>query len=88
MTIEVTVALPNLLRPYPTEITQQEKQLVVFDGNVYFYSVYATQKQTTVVHLDSERAESYTQVKPTSKSDTTITYGPYENVKPLTQVKR
>lgn len=85
VTIEVVVALPNLLRPYPTEITQQEKQLVVFDGNVYYYSVYATQKQTTVVHLDSERVESYTQVKPTSKSETTITYGPYENVKPLTQ---
>lgn len=85
VTIEVVVALPGLLRPYPTEITQQERQLVLFDGNVYYYSVYATQKQTTVVHLDSERAESYTQHKPTSKSETTITYGPYENIKPLEQ---
>ena len=36
--------------------------------------------------LASDKIESYTQVKPTSKSGQTISYGPYESVKPFEQV--
>lgn len=73
------------MRPYPDEISQQDKQYVLFKGNHYYYSLYATKTQTTVVNLASEKTESYSQLKPTSKSDSSITYGPYENVKPFEQ---
>lgn len=85
LSFEVELVLFEALRPYPTEITQAEKQYVVFKGNHYYYSLYQTQKQTTVVNLASDKTESYSQLKPTSKSDSTITYGPYENVKPFEQ---
>lgn len=70
--------------PHPTHITQQEKQLVRFFGQLYFYTPYKTVSQKTTVLLSSRNVESYTQVKPVSHSDTTITYGPYENIAALT----
>ncbi|CAF0707010.1 unnamed protein product [Brachionus calyciflorus] len=83
--IEVEVVLYDLVRPYPEEISQQEKQYVVFKGNHYFYSLYPTKTQTTTVNLASDKTESYSQLKPTSKSDSSIKYGPYENLKPFEQ---
>lgn len=83
--IEVKVVLFDELRPFPTEITQAEKQLIMFTGNHYYYSLYVTKKQSTVVELASEKTESYSQLKPVSKSDTSITYGPYDNIKPFEQ---
>lgn len=85
LTFEVELALFNVLKPYPTEIAQGEKQYVLFKGNHYYYSLYATKSQTTIVNLASEKVESYSQLKPTAKSDSSITYGPYENVKPFEQ---
>jgi oligosaccharyltransferase complex subunit alpha (ribophorin I) len=85
LTFEVELVLYDLLRPYPSEITQFEKQLVQFRGNHYYYSLYPTRAQTTQVNLASDKTESYSQLKPTAKSDSTITYGPYENVKPFEQ---
>jgi oligosaccharyltransferase complex subunit alpha (ribophorin I) len=82
---EVEVVLFDSLRPYPTEITQADKQYVLFKDNHYYYSIYQTIAQTTVVNLSSEKTESYSQLKPTSKSQSSITYGPYENVKPYEQ---
>jgi oligosaccharyltransferase complex subunit alpha (ribophorin I) len=82
---EVELTLFNLLKPYPAEISQTERQYVLFKGNHYYYSLYVTKSQTTTVTLASDKVESYSQLKPTSKSDSTITYGPYENVKPFEQ---
>ena len=49
-------------------------------------SPYKIGTQTTKVLLSSSNVESFTKVKPSSQSDTTITYGPYENIAPSTQV--
>lgn len=68
------------LQPYPTQITQSERQSVRYFGNAYFYSPYKTVTQKTTVQLASKSVESYTTVKPSSHADTAITYGPYENV--------
>lgn len=68
------------LQPYPTQITQNERQLVRYFGNAYFYSPYKTIAQKTTVQLASKSVESYTTVKPSAQVDGTITYGPYENV--------
>lgn len=86
VSFEVEVVLFDELTPFPTEISQAEKQLVVFEGNHYYYSMYQTTKQTTEVKLASDKTESYSQtLKPFSKSGSTITYGPYANVKPFEQ---
>lgn len=74
-----TVFTKSLL-PYPTEIQQSDRQLVRYFGNAYFYSPFKTLTQKTTVQLSSKNVESYTTVKPSSQSDSTITYGPYENV--------
>ncbi|CAF2127682.1 unnamed protein product [Rotaria magnacalcarata] len=84
--LEIEVAHINALRLYPAEITQIERQLVLYKANPYYYSRYTTQKQKTTVTLPTDRAESYTQTpKPVAKSEQTITYGPYENVAALTR---
>jgi oligosaccharyltransferase complex subunit alpha (ribophorin I) len=84
--LEIEVAHAHALRMYPTEITQAERQLVLYKTNAYYYSRYPTQTQKTIVTLPTDRAESYTQTpKPVAKSDQTITYGPYENIAPLTK---
>jgi oligosaccharyltransferase complex subunit alpha (ribophorin I) len=80
--IEVETYFPHTLQPYPSEIAQSEKQLVKFITNAYYYSIYDTAKQTTVVNTVSSNIESYTQgVKPVSKSENSVTYGPFEDIK-------
>lgn len=81
--IYIETVFTKALTAHPTHITQAEKQLVRFFGQLYFYTPYKTVTQKTTVLLSSRNVESYTQVRPVSHSDTTITYGPYENIVPL-----
>lgn len=78
--VYIETVFTKMLRPYPAVITQAEKQLVQYFGNAHFYSPYRTVTQKTTIHLASRNVESFTAVKPSSHSDTTITYGPYDNV--------
>lgn len=71
------------LIPHPSVISQKDKQLVKFTGNHYFYSPYRTTSQKTVVTLSSKNVENYSKLKPVSQSDSSITYGVYENVPPF-----
>jgi oligosaccharyltransferase complex subunit alpha (ribophorin I) len=84
-TLSLETIFTKGLVPYPNSITQKEKQLVRYFGNHYFYTPYLTTKQTTTVTLSSRSVESYTKLKPVTQSDSTITYGPYNDVAPLTQ---
>jgi oligosaccharyltransferase complex subunit alpha (ribophorin I) len=85
MTLDIEVVYARALRLYPSEITQGERQLVLYDTNAYYYSRYTTQTQKTVLTLPTNRAESYSQTpKPATKADQIITYGPYENSAPFT----
>jgi len=76
--IEVETIFSHVLKPYPKEIIQSEKQLVVLDDNLYFYSPYSTTTQSTTVITTNSNVETYTKTKPVSQSDTNINYGPYE----------
>lgn len=80
VTVECIVSSSSL--PYPSSITQKDRQLVRYFGNHYFYSPYLTKKQTTSVTLSSRNIENYTKLKPVSQSDSTITYGPYVDIEP------
>ncbi|XP_050084627.1 dolichyl-diphosphooligosaccharide--protein glycosyltransferase subunit 1 [Anopheles aquasalis] len=94
MALPVTSATPVVyietvftksLKPFPSAIGQNERQLVQYFGNVYFYSPYKTVSQKTTVHLSSRNVENYTQFKPSSHADTTIVYGPYDSVPAFSQ---
>ena len=74
------------LEPFPAEISQAEKQLVRFVGNHYIFTPYPAQTQTTKIVLASANVESYTKLKPSQLTDTTITLGPYENVPAYSRV--
>ena len=85
--VDVESVYAHALAPFPTKIKQAEKQLVVFNGNVYLYSPYKITTQTTTVTLSSSSVESYSKSpKPVAQSDKTITYGPYEAREPFTEV--
>lgn len=79
-TVVIEYIIPKALSPYPSSITQKEKQFVRFFGNHYFYSPYETKKQTTTVNLNTRNIETHSKLKPVSQSDSTITYGPYTNI--------
>lgn len=79
ITVDVDTTFSHALTPFPREITQAEKQFVVFTGNLYLFSPYKVTKQSTVVTTASSKIETYTKVKPFSQSETTINYGPYED---------
>lgn len=82
--LTLETVLTESLIPYPSRITQKERQLVRYFGNHYFYTPYSTTRQTTTVSLYSKTPENYTKLKPVALSDSTITYGPYSDVAPLT----
>lgn len=84
-TLTVEEVLIKSLMPYPSSITQKEKQLVRYFGNHYFYSPYVTTKQKSDLILASKNVESYTKLKPVTQSDTTIKYGPYGLIQPFTE---
>jgi len=84
-TISLEVVLGGALEMFPAAISQKEKQLVRFSGNLYTYLPYKTTTQTTTVQLASSSLESYTKTKPVSLSDSTITYGPYNNIAPFSE---
>ncbi|XP_078036604.1 dolichyl-diphosphooligosaccharide--protein glycosyltransferase subunit 1 [Augochlora pura] len=83
MSVDIEMVLSHELIPHPKEITQKEKQLVKYMGNIYLYSPYTIMKLTTTISLPSRNVESYTKFKPVSQSDSMITYGPYEKLLPF-----
>ncbi|XP_014213080.1 dolichyl-diphosphooligosaccharide--protein glycosyltransferase subunit 1 isoform X2 [Copidosoma floridanum] len=85
VSVEVETVFSHELIPHPREISQKQKQLVKWHGNLYLFSPYLVSKQTTTLLLPSRNVESYTKaVKPISQSDTSITYGPFEMKPPYT----
>ncbi|CAG5136260.1 unnamed protein product [Candidula unifasciata] len=85
VSIDVDAVYTHVLTPFPSSITQAEKQLVVLETNLYFYSPYPTTSQTTTVITANTNVESYTKTKPVSQSDTTINYGPFEDTVPFSE---
>ncbi|KAK0095636.1 hypothetical protein PV326_007784 [Microctonus aethiopoides] len=81
--VEIETVFTHELHPYPKEITQREKQLVKYTGNVYIFSPYVVQKQTTNVILPSKNIESFTRIKPVTASESTIVYGPFDKRSPF-----
>merc|ERR1719266_905677 len=80
VTLMVDVVLGKALEMFPAQITQKEKQLARFSGNLYAFLPYTVTTQSTTVALASSNVESYTKIKPVSLSETTLSYGPFNNI--------
>jgi oligosaccharyltransferase complex subunit alpha (ribophorin I) len=80
-TIDLLCVFTHAQQPYPTHISQTDRQLVVYTGNHYFYSPYTVRQQKTSVKLPSASVESFSQERPTVQKGDTVVYGPYDNVK-------
>jgi len=83
--VQITVVFAGVLRPYPKEIKQSEKQKILFTGNAHLYSPYEVKAESVRFSLPTTQIESYTKTKPVTVSDNTITYGPYENLKAFSE---
>ncbi|KAJ7998989.1 hypothetical protein DPEC_G00210730 [Dallia pectoralis] len=83
--VKVETVFSHVLKPFPTHITQAERQLVVFQGNHYLFSPYPTRSQTTRVRLASKTVETYTKLGNPSKNDDAIEYGPFRDVAPFSE---
>ncbi|KPM04838.1 dolichyl-diphosphooligosaccharide-protein glycosyltransferase subunit 1-like protein [Sarcoptes scabiei] len=79
--LEIEAVFTHLLDPFPTEIVQADRQLVVYLDKVYFPTPYLTEIQTTEVRLPlNSGLESYTKIRPVVHNDRIIKYGPYEKI--------
>ncbi|MEW5312684.1 MAG: hypothetical protein WDW38_004299 [Sanguina aurantia] len=82
-TLISAVVFHSLQNALPAEISQGEAQLMLYLDNLYVLSPYTIVSQTTEVILPSSNVKSFTQEKPSSKSDSKIKYGKYDLVKPF-----
>ncbi|XP_038628610.1 dolichyl-diphosphooligosaccharide--protein glycosyltransferase subunit 1 [Tachyglossus aculeatus] len=83
--VSIETVYTHALQPYPTQITQAEKQFVVFEGNHYFYSPYPTKTQTMRVKLASRNIESYTKLGNPTRSEDMLEYGPFKDIPAFSQ---
>uniref|UniRef100_G3WVG4 Dolichyl-diphosphooligosaccharide--protein glycosyltransferase subunit 1 n=1 Tax=Sarcophilus harrisii TaxID=9305 RepID=G3WVG4_SARHA len=83
--VVIETVFTHALQPYPTQITQSEKQFVVFEGNHYFYSPYPTKTETMRVKLASRNVESYTKLGNPIPSEDMLDYGPFKDIPPFSQ---
>jgi len=84
VSFEVEIVLSHVLQAYPAEIVQAERQLMKFNDNLFLFSPYTTNTQTTTVVCTNSNLESYTKIS-SKVSENTITYGPFENKEPFSQ---
>ena len=82
--LTIETVFTNILEPYPSEIKQLDNQYVKASDTLYFYSQYTTDTQKTIIKLpeSQDKVESYTKFPPSSLKGKTLTYGPYNDVKP------
>lgn len=81
--IVVEYVLTNALQPHPAEITQKDRQLMIFYGNAYFYSPYKSLKSSIKFQTGTRRIEDYTNFNPVSLSSGDVIYGPHGPLEPF-----
>lgn len=83
ITLQVEVIFYKAIEPFPSEVTQNEKQLVMYTGNSYLYLPYVSLTQSSNFKLPSSKIESFSRVTPTNSAEDTLTYGPYSDISPF-----
>ncbi|XP_061281778.1 dolichyl-diphosphooligosaccharide--protein glycosyltransferase subunit 1-like [Bos javanicus] len=85
VSVVVEAVYTHAIQPYPIQITQSQKQFVVFEGNHYFYSPYPTKTQTMHVKLASPNVESYTKLGNPMCHENLLDYGPFHDIPAYSQ---
>ncbi|XP_010845337.1 PREDICTED: dolichyl-diphosphooligosaccharide--protein glycosyltransferase subunit 1 [Bison bison bison] len=85
VSVVVEAVYTHAIQPYPIQITQSQKQFVVFEGNHYFYSPYPTKTQTMHVKLASPNVESYTKLGNPMRHENLLDYGPFHDIPAYSQ---
>lgn len=79
----VNTVFTKLLEPYPSEISQNQRQLVRYQGLQQPLSPYLTQTATTRIKLpSSSKIESFTKATKLTTGSNKLTYGPFKDVGP------
>lgn len=79
----ITSVYTNILKPYPSEISQNERQLVQYQGYQATLSPYLTKTITTRIKLpSSSRLESFSRASKMTTGTNKLTYGPFKDIKP------
>lgn len=87
LTLIVSAVFTHSMKPTPAEISQQDKQLVAYEDNHFFFSPYETLSQRTQIKLASSVVERYTQDQaPFALKAETLTYGPYQDTQAFKSV--
>jgi len=79
----IEYVLTNALYPHPEEITQKDRQLMMFYGNSYFYTPYKSLKSSIKYQTGTRRIEDYTNFSPVSLNSGDIIYGPHGSLEPF-----
>uniref|UniRef100_A0A1B6LMY8 Dolichyl-diphosphooligosaccharide--protein glycosyltransferase subunit 1 n=1 Tax=Graphocephala atropunctata TaxID=36148 RepID=A0A1B6LMY8_9HEMI len=81
--LHVMSVVINYLQSYPKSVQQNERHLVLFHFNVFFYSLFSTEIQTTYIYLGTSNIMSLDGAKYKSADDSHVfQYGPYSDVTP------
>lgn len=79
----VTKIFTRLLEPYPSEIKQNERQYVRYEGSLASLSPYLTKTVTTKIKLPAgSRLESFTKASKMTTGSNKLTYGPFKDYQP------
>ena len=81
--IEVLEHHKGRMEPYPKTIKVYEKQQVELFDSKYFLSVYPSLETINIYHLNVDELHFKSQ-EPLDETQSSISYGPYKNVEPLT----
>lgn len=79
---EVLYVVTHSLEPFPTEISQSERQYVYYRDSAVLLSPYHIVEQITYVKTPNSKVESYTRVDPTHRAGAELKYGPYHDRPP------
>lgn len=77
--LNLKLVYTHSLHPLPKEIGQNDKQKMVYEGNLVFKSPYPAAKTKTVITASNEII-SFTKYESLTSSGNKITYGPVTNV--------
>lgn len=80
--LEAFYIVTHSLEPFPAEISQSEAQLVYYRDSAILLSPYHVVEQVTYIKTPSNKVESFTRVDPTSRSETELKYGVYNDRPP------
>lgn len=83
--ISLTEIYARTMIPFPAEIHQEESQMLLYTGNLYFYTPYFLKNGDTRIQIDTKKLITFPTDKFTVSND--FLEGSYQNINPFTYEK-